>query len=68
MRWHWVGTSIVALVMAGCPSEFGREGRVAKAVHKDTMEAVNNDCPEDMYEKYCSDGREQTAECIKECG
>jgi hypothetical protein len=70
MRWrHVVGTGLFTLVMStGCPSEFGRDGRVNKAVGKDVKEFIPEDCPVPIFQKYCSDGRDNTPECIRECG
>ena len=55
------------MVMTGCPSEFGKNGRVAKAVHDDSMEVVRHVCPKDTYDRYCSGGRENTEDCLREC-
>jgi hypothetical protein len=69
MRWRHAGTAVVVLtMMTGCPSEFGRDGRVAKAVHQDSLELVRKHCDEQTRKKYCSGGRENTPECIRECG
>lgn len=69
MRWRDTGAFLVVLGMAtGCPSEFGKEGRVAKAVHQDTLELVRKHCDDATRKKYCSGGRENTPDCIRECG
>ena len=38
MRWLLATVTISSLAMTGCPSEFGKDGRVNKAVHKDMMD------------------------------
>jgi len=69
MRWRHVGTVLFALVMStGCPSEFGRDGRINKAVRQDAQGLILDDCPEEIFQKFCGDGRENTPECIEECG
>jgi hypothetical protein len=56
------------MVMTGCPSEFGKDGRINKAVRQDTLELVRKHCSQDTFNRYCSGGREHTPECLKECG
>lgn len=39
MRWLQVNAVVlVAVALAGCPSEFGKDGRIGKAVEKDVNE------------------------------
>jgi hypothetical protein len=54
--------------LTGCPSEFGRDGRVNKASHQDTLNLVRKYCDRATYEAFCSNGREKTDPCIEECG
>lgn len=54
--------------MTGCPEEFGIEGRVNKAVHKDVMESIPSRCTKQQYEKLCAGGRERSKECRETCG
>ncbi len=68
MRWRFVRAAMLALMMTGCPSEFGKDGRIDKAVHQDTLELVRKNCSQDKFDRYCSDGREHTPECLRECG
>jgi hypothetical protein len=56
------------MMMAGCPSEFGKDGRVAKAVHQDTVNLVIKQCDDRTRRLYCDNGREHTQECIDKCG
>jgi hypothetical protein len=58
--------SLVA--MTGCPSEFGREGRIAKAIHQDSMELVRKHCSEDQLKEYCGSGQENSERCRQKCG
>jgi hypothetical protein len=69
MHWRHAGTGMLALmVMTGCPSEFGKDGRINKAVRQDMLELVRKHCSQDTFTRYCSGGREHTPECLKECG
>jgi hypothetical protein len=58
--------SLVA--MTGCPDDFGKEGTIDRAAHQDTLDRLESNCPERIYQLYCSEGREQSAECLKRCG
>jgi hypothetical protein len=60
--------SVLALMMTGCPSEFGKDGRVNKAVRKDSLELVKRRCSETDYALYCGGDREHTQECRDQCG
>jgi hypothetical protein len=66
MRWFQAGTVIVsALAMTGCPSEFGREGRVAKAAHKDAQDQVVIErCADDYFKEVCGPGKWETPACL----
>jgi hypothetical protein len=69
MRWLRAGTGVLSLLMmTGCPSEFGMEGRIDKAVHKDAIELVRKHCTADRREQVCGGGKEKTQRCIEECG
>lgn len=64
MRWFQVGMSVLAVTsMSGCPSEFGKEGRIAKAIHKDTVELVITRCSEERRKEVCGAGKQHTPEC-----
>jgi hypothetical protein len=52
--------------MTGCPSEFGKEGRVAKAIHKDTADMVIRRCSNERIEEVCGNGKQHTPQC-QEC-
>jgi hypothetical protein len=58
--------SLVALT--GCPEEFGIEGRVNQAVHKDVKESLPKRCSEQKYREVCAGGQEQSRECRELCG
>jgi hypothetical protein len=59
---------VLAMVsMAGCPSEFGKDGRVAKAIHRDTLELVRRHCAEPELRDVCS-GPNKDPEACRECG
>ena len=55
------------VVMTGCPSEFGREGRIAKAIHQDTVDMVIKSCSDERRAEVCGHGKEQSRACL-ECG
>ena len=59
----------VAMAMAGCPSEFGKDGRIGKAVEKDVKEQLDGipQCSEEYIEEVCSGPRMDNAECDR-CG
>jgi hypothetical protein len=69
MRWFQAGVALLAiLAMTGCPSEFGKEGRVAKAVHKDSEEQLGiQRCGEKRRREVCAPGKEYSDEC-RRCG
>ncbi len=56
-----IALSLVATT--GCPSEFGNEGRIAKAVHKDAEELVIKRCSKEKIEEVCGNGKQDTPEC-----
>jgi hypothetical protein len=55
------------MAMTGCPSEFGKDGRIAKAIHKDSMELVRRICSEDERKAVCEGPNKDPVECEK-CG
>jgi hypothetical protein len=69
MRGLQAGVAVLAiLVMTGCPSEFGKDGRVAKAVHKDSQEQLGiTRCGDRERDRVCAPGKENSEECRK-CG
>ncbi len=64
-----VALVISALVLSGCPSEFGKDGRVAKAVHKDSeqQQLELTQCSDQRKREVCAHGKENSDECRK-CG
>jgi len=70
MRWPWVGTVVLSVTATtGCPSEFGKEGRVEKAVQKDAQQQLLmlRQCTDSVRERVCASGKENSRECL-ECG
>jgi hypothetical protein len=69
MRWFQVNAVVLAAVaLAGCPSEFGKEGRIGKAAHKDVQDQLEpGDCPEEYILEVCHGSNKDPAEC-KRCG
>jgi hypothetical protein len=68
MRWFRSGVGALALmVVPGCPTEFGKEGRVAKAVHQDSLEIVRKVCSEQERERVCAGSKRNSEDC-RACG
>jgi hypothetical protein len=69
MRWLQVGGALLSVpVMTGCPSEFGKEGRVAKAVRKDSKEQLGiTRCSEKLRKEVCEGPNRDPDKC-RECG
>jgi hypothetical protein len=68
MRWLRVGVVILsAMATTGCPSEFGKDGRVGKAVHQDTQEHLLyiTKCEKKWYKEVCAPGKEDSDDCRK---
>ena len=69
MRWrHWEMGMVALLMMTGCPSGYGKDGRIAKAVHQDTLELVRKRCSPEEEQRYCGAGKEHSQECRDKCG
>jgi hypothetical protein len=69
MQWLRAETGALAFIMfTGCPSEFGKEGRIAQAVHNDSMEIVRKHCSQKEYDAVCGGNRENTQACHDTCG
>lgn len=69
---RWVQSLVTVLffsVLTGCPSEFGKDGRVAKAIHKDEQDRslTITQCSDNVRRKACAHGKEHSDECLK-CG
>ena len=68
MRWCHVGAGMVVLMlMTGCPTEFGKDGRINKAVRNDMLELTSKPCDPDIFMKYCYGGKEDTPGCREKC-
>ncbi len=67
MRGYFGSLVTVVVMLLGCPSEFGKDGRVNKAVHKDSLELVREECDPVVFDEWCDGGRENTPECIEAC-
>lgn len=55
------------LALTGCPSEFGKDGRVNKAVRQDTQEQLLfiTGCSKTRFEEVCGPGKWDSDECLK---
>jgi hypothetical protein len=68
MRWLSVGVVVLSVsATAGCPSEFGKDGRIGKAVHKDSTDMAIRGCSDTRRDEVCAPGRETSQECL-DCG
>jgi hypothetical protein len=66
MRWVQAGVLVLSvLALSGCPSEFGKEGRIGKAAHKDATDLSISRCSQAKIDEVCGKGREDTPECKK---
>ena len=64
MGWLRPGVAVLwGMAMMGCPSEFGKDGRISKAVHKDTANLVIKRCSKAKIEEVCGNGKQYTSEC-----
>ncbi|RKH24462.1 hypothetical protein D7Y13_29010 [Corallococcus praedator] len=68
-RAHSVGMWLCALgCLSACPEVHRRGGFADRAVHRDAVEQVPEAiCRTEVFELYCSEGREQSDECIEAC-
>lgn len=66
MRWlmAWLWTLVLAMA-AGCPHAFGRGGTVDRAVLKDVMERIHQNCTKQDIERYCQNV--ESEECFAHC-
>lgn len=69
MRWLRAGVVVLSVTTTtGCPSEFGKEGRVAKAVHADSQDQLSiTRCSDVERKRVCGPGKENSDEC-RRCG
>jgi hypothetical protein len=69
MRWLRAGVVVLSVMATtGCPSEFGKEGRVNRAAKKDMLELVRRHCDKEEYERYCGGYKKDTQMCRDHCG
>jgi hypothetical protein len=68
MRWFQAAVAILSvLVMTGCPSEFGKDGRVSKAVHKDAREQLGLTGCSDRYRWEVCEGPNKDPQKCQAC-
>ncbi|RYZ37734.1 MAG: hypothetical protein EOO71_26840 [Myxococcaceae bacterium] len=68
-RAHSVGMWLCALgCLSACPEVHRQGGFADQASHRDAVEQVpKGECPPATYMRYCTNGREQSDECIEAC-
>ena len=70
MRWLRLGAVVLSgMATTGCPTEFGKDGRIAKAADKDAKENVMElkGCSPQRRQEVCGPGQERSRACL-ECG
>jgi hypothetical protein len=69
MRWLQTVVAVLSVMATtGCPSEFGKDGRVNKAVRKDVQEnLIITSCSDAVRKRACAPGKENSDEC-RRCG
>ncbi|MBN1208401.1 MAG: hypothetical protein JXB05_26305 [Myxococcaceae bacterium] len=67
MRWIQVVGALSVMALSGCPSEFGKDGRVNKAVRQDSQEHLLfiTGCEQRRYEEVCGPGKWDSEECLR---
>lgn len=68
MRWFRMTVGVLSvLAMTGCPSEFGKEGRLNKSSRKDSQEHLLfiNGCSEARKKEVCEGPYRDPVECEK---
>jgi len=68
MRWPKMAVVVVFTMTAtGCPSEFGKDGRVDKAVEQDTQEHLLfvEGCAKETFRVVCAPGKWHSEECVR---
>ena len=68
MRWRQIAAiSLSIMAMTGCPSEFGKDGRVNKAVRQDTQDQLLfiTGCSRTRFEEVCGPGKWDSDECLR---
>lgn len=55
------------LSLTGCPEEFGKHGRINKAVHKDLMERLRQKCTTEQLNQFCKEGMLEE-DSLEQCG
>jgi hypothetical protein len=64
-----LGAGILALLaMTGCPSGFGKDGRVDRAAHQDVLGIVRKVCTEETRREVCGGAKRNSQECRDTCG
>jgi hypothetical protein len=58
---------VFTMTATGCPSEFGKDGRVDKAVEQDTQEQLLflTGCSQTRYKEVCAPGKWDSDECVR---
>jgi len=68
IRWPKMAVVVVfTMATTGCPSEFGRDGRVNKAVQQDAQEQLLfvAGCNKERFKAVCAAGKWHSDECVK---
>ncbi len=71
MRWLPMGVVVLSVTATtGCPSEFGKSGRVSKAVHNDSQENLLEltHCSDAWKAEVCGNGPNSNRYECEKCG
>jgi hypothetical protein len=69
MRWFQAGVVVLSVMaMTGCPSEFGKDGRIGKAVRKDARDQLGITGCSEARSKEVSECPNRTDSKFQECG
>lgn len=66
---HAAGLCALSLGLAtGCAEEFGKEGRIDRAIEKDLKALVPKRCTDRDLKRYCGDEKKGSKLCRDNCG
>ncbi|MCY1014409.1 hypothetical protein [Pyxidicoccus sp. MSG2] len=68
MHWRIAGGLLLSLCMAtGCPHSVSKEGFTNRAMRADIRDRVVQECPDQIFNLYCTNDRHTTRGCIEQC-
>lgn len=68
MQWRVASGCVLLLgAVTGCPHTVAKEGFTHRAIRADIRDRVVQECPDDIFERFCVGDRHKTQECIEQC-